>query len=427
MAEYRYNYTSNNRGNRGDPKNNEIASWIITILLLGAVPPLGVLMLFVKLFGGTPRRGSHPYDGNRYAQTPGARTFSASSGAGTAYGDTSASAPGRSAPSAARPAPADPWNLPQKTEYSGAVYDKKAWKLEKKLQKAQKKELESGKVMTLIGGILTGIFGFVSVVEFFDMLTWAAGYRYILRDMIPLLCFLAGGAGLLWCGMRKQKKARRYRKYLALIGKRKTISISALAQAMPASPATVRRDLEDMLDSGFFPAGYLDYGDDELVLTDQGLQDDEPAPEPEKAADPMEEKDAILAEIRAVNDAIAHPQLSAQIDRIEEITAKIFEYQKTHPEKAPQLRTFLSYYLPATLKILHAYARLESQGVEGENINAAMGRIEDMMSKVVEGFEKQLDQLFRDDAMDITTDVAVLERMLSKDGLSSGDGLQLGI
>ena len=58
--------------------------------------------------------------------------------------------------------------------------------------------------------------------------------------------------------------------------------------------------------------------------------------------------------------------------------------------------------------------------MEGENISAAKRRIEDMMDKVVEGFEKQLDQLFATDVMDITTDVEVLERMLDKDGLGSG-------
>ena len=86
----------------------------------------------------------------------------------------------------------------------------------------------------------------------------------------------------------------------------------------------------------------------------------------------------------------------------------------------------MSYYLPTTLKILRAYAQLEDQEVEGENISAAMERIENMMDKVVEGFEKQLDQLFQGDALDITADVEVLERMLAKDGLSSQDGLHLG-
>ena len=57
---------------------------------------------------------------------------------------------------------------------------------------------------------------------------------------------------------------------------------------------------------------------------------------------------------------------------------------------------------------------------QAEGITAAKARIENMMDKVVEGFEKQLDQLFQSDAMDIATDVAVLERMLDKDGLGTG-------
>ena len=84
----------------------------------------------------------------------------------------------------------------------------------------------------------------------------------------------------------------------------------------------------------------------------------------------------------------------------------------------------MSYYLPTPLKILRAYGQLESQQIAGENITAAMTRIEGMMDKVVEGFEKQLDQLFQGDTMDITADVDVLEQMLARDGLT-GEQLRL--
>jgi len=387
--------------NQNNPQKNDLTSWIITIILLGAVPPLGVLLLFLKLFSGVgnTRRGRHPY--YQQQEHPGART-----GSGTSYNYNYAT-PVQSTTSTRQPA---------------------AKKQPDKKGKARRDN--PGRGLIIAGGILAGIFGFASIMELVDLLSWGAKLSWIASEMVPLLCFTAGGAGMLWAGLNKRKKARRFRKYLSLIGTNKTISISALAAAMPASPSKVRKELEDMLDEGYFPAGYLDYGEDELVLSSEGLRDvppPAPAPEPEKTANTMEEKDAILAEIRAVNDAIAHPELSAQIDRIEEITGKIFDYQRSHPQKAPQLRSFLNYYLPTTLKILHAYARLESQGVEGENITAAKARIEAMMSKVVEGFEKQLDQLFQDDAMDITTDVAVLEKMLSKDGLSTDSGMQLGI
>ena len=70
------------------------------------------------------------------------------------------------------------------------------------------------------------------------------------------------------------------------------------------------------------------------------------------------------------------PGSSQQIDRIGVITAKILDYQRQHPEKSPQLHSFLSYYLPTTLKILRSYAQLEDQEVDGQNISAAMERIE---------------------------------------------------
>lgn len=122
----------------------------------------------------------------------------------------------------------------------------------------------------------------------------------------------------------------------------------------------------------------------------------------------------ILREIRQVNDEIPDEEMSAKIYRIEEITGKILDYQKKHPNRQGQLRTFLNYYLPTTLKILRAYAQLEAQGIEGENISAAKARIEGMMDQVVAGFEKQLDKLFQDDALDIAADVEVLENMLKK-------------
>ena len=170
-------------------------------------------------------------------------------------------------------------------------------------------------------------------------------------------------------------------------------------------------------------------GGGRLVLNDEGLREEPPAPAPEKQVEKppagMEREDAVLMEIREVNDAIADEVMSRKIDRIGEITGKIFAYLREKPDKEGQLRSFLGYYLPTTLKILRAYAQMEAQGIEGENIKSAKARIEGMMDKVVDGFEKQLDKLFQDDAMDIRTDVEVLERMLEKDGLGQ-QGMTMG-
>ena len=123
-------------------------------------------------------------------------------------------------------------------------------------------------------------------------------------------------------------------------------------------------------------------------------------------------------------DRIADAVLSEKIDHLETVAGKIFREVEEHPEKQQQAATFLNYYLPTTLKLLNAYDRMGAQGVNGENIDNTMQRVESMMSTIVAAFEKQLDMLFGSEAMDISTDITVLENMMKREGLSEGDGVQ---
>ena len=210
-------------------------------------------------------------------------------------------------------------------------------------------------------------------------------------------------------------------------------TLASMGASFGVPVKTLCNDLRYMLAKGILPQGYLDLADGKLYLTEGGYQGGQrtagpaaqpTAPRPEVKQPPKtakaaeEEEDDILRQIREVNDQIPDASMTAKIDRIEEITRKILAYQKAHPDREAQLRSFLNYYLPTTLKILRAYAQLDAQGIEGENIGMAKKRIEGMMDQVVAGYEKQLDKLFTDDVMDITTDVEVLENMLRKDGLA---------
>lgn len=151
---------------------------------------------------------------------------------------------------------------------------------------------------------------------------------------------------------------------------------------------------------------------------------EEPAPQKsKKTGDPeldalVEEKEKALGEMRRLNEAIRDEKLSRQIDHLEEVTGKIIDYVVAHPEKKPQIRKFLNYYLPTTLKLLNAYDRMDSAGVSGTNIDGTMGKIETMMDTIVTAFDRQLDALFGDEALDISTDITVLEQMLAGEGLS---------
>lgn len=130
------------------------------------------------------------------------------------------------------------------------------------------------------------------------------------------------------------------------------------------------------------------------------------------------ERDRALSEMRRLNDAIEDPVISDQIDHLEAVTEKIIAAVVEKPAKLPQLRRFLNYYLPTTLKLLNAYDRMGAAGVSGANIDGTKGKIEDIMGTICKAFDKQLDALYGEEALDISTDITVLENLLAQEGLS---------
>ena len=125
-----------------------------------------------------------------------------------------------------------------------------------------------------------------------------------------------------------------------------------------------------------------------------------------------------IAKIRQLNDAIPDERMSAQIDLIERLAAQIFDCVKTHPEKLKQIRQFLNYYLPTTIKLMEQYVTLQDQGMKTENIEDGMQKIEGLLDKVIVAFQRQLDSLFETDVVDITADIRVMEQMMASEGLT---------
>ena len=153
---------------------------------------------------------------------------------------------------------------------------------------------------------------------------------------------------------------------------------------------------------------------------------------PEKAEEPIEKKPAstgnpeldkmvrdgemAIREMKRLDENIADPGISADIVRLEQVSAE--SRRGAHaPGEAAQIRRFLDYYLPTTLKLLNAYDRMSGTGVSGENIDTTLAKVEGMMRTIVAAFEKQLDSLYGAEALDISTDITVLENMMAREGL----------
>lgn len=430
MAEYHYKYTGGTPPRKNDDETviREVLDWVAVVVAFSIFWPIGLVLLFRKLNGSglfTSRKNK-----NRSHTTTAKKSQNVSYTVNYNYQPTTAAQTAQSGKTE-----------PQKATEKAGKEEPMASQVKQRQKNvapgamnatfATKPVKNAGKGFIIGGAITTGIFGFAFLVELVEFIAeLAAGnfWSYMVSDMAPLACLTGVGLVLLYVGLSRKKKAKRYKQYLSLIGTRKSVSLETLAKATGKKYKTVCEDLQDMLDGGFLPLGYLDLSVGKLVLTNQGIEDPQPqatSSEETSSKASQREENQYLTQIKEVNDDIDDAEMSRKIDRIGEITGKILAYQRENPGKAGELRSFLGYYLPTTLKILRSYAQLEKQGIEGENISAAKARIEGMMDKVVDGFEKQLDKLFQNDALDISADVEVLEKMLDKDGL--GEGMTLGL
>ncbi|MBQ9663259.1 MAG: 5-bromo-4-chloroindolyl phosphate hydrolysis family protein [Oscillospiraceae bacterium] len=132
----------------------------------------------------------------------------------------------------------------------------------------------------------------------------------------------------------------------------------------------------------------------------------------------IEEGNKALSEMGRLYMSIKDPEIRVKINEIMRITDKIVQDAIADPSDIPKIKKFMNYYLPTTIKLLNAYDRMDSQGIEGENIDKSMKNISEMLDAAISAYKKQLDSLFANQALDIETDIEVMNAMLAREGLS---------
>ncbi len=145
-------------------------------------------------------------------------------------------------------------------------------------------------------------------------------------------------------------------------------------------------------------------------------------------APPDETDGAVKAALQNVRSALASmdelirsiksEKVVGIIGQLRGLCKKILDEVEASPEKLPKIRGFMQLYLPTTVKILQSYRHAEATGIEGANISDLKRQIESMLDPpILNVFHKQLDSLFGDEVLDISTDIAVLQNMLAQEGL----------
>ena len=280
----------------------------------------------------------------------------------------------------------------------------------------KQKEKTPGKALRIIG-ICLMVIGAIITLDF--AASTLQGNWTLLEDLFAGLGFLAGGGITLGRGEYLAKMSRRTKRYILAIGAADSMRIDEIAKRVNRTTAQTKKELEKLIEKGYLGEdAYIDHEKGYFVRFGATVEEDRPVvTEVPKEAE--EGYSGILRNLRLANDRIPDAELSEKIERLEQISALIFKEVEAHPEKRERIRTFFDYYLPTTQKLLDTYAEFDEMGVEGENLTNAKERIEQMMDAIVEGFEHQLDQLYSADAMDVVSDIKVMETMLNRDTASA--------
>lgn len=286
---------------------------------------------------------------------------------------------------------------------------------------------------------LIGILGTIFTGE----LIAAIVYAVIMLPMTIGFLFMA------YKGSTLLTRINRFNKYIKEIGAAEFCNISDMAARVQKSEKFVVKDVEKMINKGWFKQGHLDRQKTCLIVTNQmyeqykqlehqrDLQRKEEeqrlnaaqrqaesrqglSPEVQKV---IEQGDAYVKKIRECNDAIPGEEISAKIYNLEMVVDKIFDRVEQNPALVSDIRKLMEYYLPTTVKLLEAYAEMDAQPIGGENIQTAKREIEATLDTLNTAFEKLLDSLFQHAAWDVSSDISVLNTMLAQEGLK-GDGLK---
>lgn len=259
--------------------------------------------------------------------------------------------------------------------------------------------------------------------------------------LISIFTLLTAASGIMVAkGFSVRGYYKRFKAYISYIGDSKFCPITDLASVTQKKVSYTVKDLLKMIRKGLLPTAHLDAEQTCLILDHETYREylhtknlmsrRKEEAQQFNSTDPLQSAIAegrqYIRQIRAANDAIPGEEISQKIDELEIVTAKIFEYISKRPEKLPQIRRFMSYYLPTTLKLLQAYQEFDAQPIQGENIKSAKTEISDTLDTITVAFKNLLDSLFEHEAMDISTDISALETMLAQEGLTE-DGMKTSI
>lgn len=321
----------------------------------------------------------------------------------------------------------------------------------------------AGGIIKIVSGALVGAASIVGAIGSLVLILTEG----TALPLVMALGALGGGTGLMVNGIETLCRVGRFGAYRKALGAKTYCALEKLSGVVGKNERFVRRELQKMIKQGYFLQGHLDkegqnlitsnetyrhFEQSRLALEERQKQEQqrkrleeqterqaeqeqrkekqkeaETQPKQEQTAYPKEVQEvldrgnAFIAEIRQCNDRIPGEEISEKISRMELIVQRIFLRAEEHPEIVPDLKKLMQYYLPMTVKLLKAYADMDAQPVQGQTIRASKREIEATLDTLNQAFEKLLDSVFQETALDVSSDISVLNTLLAQEGLVEDD------
>jgi predicted transcriptional regulator len=243
---------------------------------------------------------------------------------------------------------------------------------------------------------------------------------------------------LLGAGLGKRRLAKQAAEYQALFQRKKVYTFDELAAEVGRPPKQIKKEIRKIRAKGLLPEVRTD-ADETCVMQGEETyrqylaaektrlrRETEAEERQRRLKDPAtagierfrsEGADA-LRKIQAANDALPGEEISQKLSLLESTAARIFSHVEQHPEKLPDTRKFMSYYMPTTLKLVEKYHQYEDMDFQPDNVKRAKSDIVHSLDTVNLAFTNLLESLFAHDTLDVSTDIDVLEKMLEQEGLT---------
>ena len=245
-------------------------------------------------------------------------------------------------------------------------------------------------------------------------------------------------------GIFSSSRARRVKQYSQIWMGKQYVMIDDIESKVRWNRKKIMKDIHYLTKKDLIIGAQLDEGETCLLLTDESKSQYENAMNAKRVREEEEERKRALEEamenasfeqkeiyrikkegqdylkqLADIKAQIKSLDVAAKISHMEVLAARIFVCASEHPESISRTDKLFKYYFPSVMKLV--YEDMEKQPIQGENIQKSKREIEESLDTINQALEKLFDEMFQNVAMDISSDIQVLEVMLKQDGLTEDE------